>query len=127
MPEQYVRSSSVNTRCRKRSPCRSRTPRMRSTSMMSVPSPIRMPPGGREMFTGERCEGVKYEGFSLIHPRLHFPYRFLDAAKQRPAHDAVPDVQLVQVRQGSDFRNVHVIDAVPGVHHELEIMRPDRA
>src|SRR5258708_3389903 len=121
-------------RLRKRSPCLASTPRMRSTSMMSQPSPIRVPPGGRRMLmilkprntrnapkkkgleSCFRVSGVFRGGrFSWIHERLHRAHSLVDPAEQRTANDAVADVEFMQVRDGADLRDVDVIDAMAGV------------
>ena len=64
---------------------------------------------------------------STIHPRLHLAHGFLDAGIERATDEAMPDVELVNMRERADFGDVHVIDAVAGVDGEAEIVSPDGA
>jgi len=62
-----------------------------------------------------------------FHPRLHLAHGLLDPGEQRAAEDAVPDVQFIQVRDRPDLGDVHVVDPVPRVHLEPELVGLHRA
>lgn len=59
---------------------------------------------------------------SEIHPRFHFPHRFLNSGKERTAHDAVPDVEFMQMRQRTNLGDIHVIDTMTGINDQAELM-----
>lgn len=52
----------------------------------------------------------------------HFLDGGRDSDEHRPADDAVPDVQLDQVRHGEERGNVFVIQTVPGIHPQSQVM-----
>src|SRR5512133_2855596 len=96
--------------------------------MISVPMPMRMPPGGREMLMGGPSKPLVsgpwslVSGLSWVHPGPHFADGLVDAGEQRPADDAVPDVEFVQMRQRAHLGDVNVVDPVPGVHDEPKLV-----
>ena len=65
--------------------------------------------------------------FSSIHPRSHFAHGFFYARKKRAADDTVTTVEFVKMGDRSQFGDVHVIDAMPGVHDQPKFMSANRA
>ena len=92
--------------------------------MRSAPKPTKMPPGGSVGRGG--TDIVKETATSGVQTGPHLTHRFLDAGEQGAAHDAVADVELVQVRQQAHLGDVDVIDPVPGIDDEPRLVGGDR-
>src|SRR6185369_10248658 len=102
---------SVNTRVRKRSPCRSITLAMRRASVMSEPRPKIM---------RRSCDGF---GAAALHRRAHRLDRGRKPREHRLADQEMTDVELNDLGQGGDRLGAGVIEAVTGVHFETEPLR----
>jgi len=45
------------------------------------------------------------------------------SGEEGPGHDAMADVKFMQVRQRADLGDIDVVDAMPGVDHQLQPVR----
>src|ERR687891_2778283 len=107
---EYSISPSVKTRCRKRSPNRSIERWIREHSITSTPIPITLI---------RNCHRVEdnaihlWYSFRIIrHSREHILDRSFQAHPRRARYDCVTDVELAQIWNLVDERDVFVIDTV---------------
>src|SRR4029077_13407513 len=96
---------------------------MRSTSTMSTPMPITLIGN----FLAWRCRDLLYHrpaerpihlAYSpvvILHSREHFAHGVFPAHKNCTRNDGVPDVEVGQMRNSVNERDVSVIDAMAGV------------
>ena len=63
----------------------------------------------------------------LFHQPQHFLDGLFQSDQDRPADDAVADVQFHQMRHAMQRRQIFVIQSVPGVHLQAERVRLFRA
>src|SRR5215212_6831864 len=110
---------SVNTRVRKRSPCRSITLAIRRTSVMSEPRPRIM---------RRSCDRLgDCFGAAAIHRRAHGLDRSRKPGEHRLAYQEMADVELDNPSQAGNRLGARIIEPVPGMHFEAEAPRQLRA
>src|SRR4029077_7524467 len=107
----------------KRSPKRSSECWMRSTWTISTPMPSTL----IENFPARRCRDLLYHRPAerpihlspspviILHSREHFTHGIFPAHKNCARNNGVPNVELGQMRNPVNERDVSVIDAMAGV------------
>src|SRR5205085_3824100 len=128
---EYSISPSVKTRRRNFSPNRSSECSMRAHSTRSTPIPSTLmceahcpfskqpsllsDPG---LLSSQLCS--RHSSVVVSHRTQEFLNRVFNSDEHRPRHDRVPNVQLCEMRDLVNKRDVGVIDPVPGVDLQFQ-------